>query len=356
MERMSDTLLDKIYDYRLESTDIDALLAFDAQDIFKIADDLRRSSVGEVVTYVINRNINFSNRCVGNCKFCAFKEEKKKYILSVKEILLKVEAAEIIGATEICIQGGLIKGWGVEKYEAILSAIKSEYPRMHLHAYSPMEIFHASRNSQLPIEEVLSRLKSAGLGSMPGTAAEILSDRVRKIICPEKLTTAEWVEVVKTAHRLGIPTTSTMMFGHIETERERLEHIFTIKKIQDETGGFTEFVPLPFIAGTTELGSLSVKGLTLVDQLKTHALARIILHKSVRNIQASWVKLGPETVKILLSHGVNDLGGTLMEENISRSAGSAFGEYMAPEVFEGIIRSAGRVPKQRTTLYEVVSN
>ncbi|VUT28184.1 MAG: FO synthase subunit 2 [Candidatus Syntrophoarchaeum sp. GoM_oil] len=353
---MSDTLLDKIYDYRLESTDIDALLAFDAEDIFKIADDLRRSSVGGVVTYVINRNINFSNICVGNCKFCAFKEEKKKYILSVKEILLKVEAAEIIGATEICIQGGLIKGWGVEKYEEILCAIKSEYPRMHLHAYSPMEIFHASRNSQLPIEEVLSRLKSAGLGSMPGTAAEILSDRVRKIICPEKLLTAEWVEVVKTAHRLGIPTTSTMMFGHIETERERLEHIFTIKKIQDETGGFTEFVPLPFIAGTTELGSLSVKGLTLADQLKTHALARIILHKSVRNIQASWVKLGPEAAKILLSYGVNDLGGTLMEENISRSAGSAFGEYMAPEVFEEIIRSAGRVPKQRTTLYEVVSN
>ncbi len=353
---MSDTLLDKIYDYRLESTDIDALLAFDAQDIFKIADDLRSSSVGGVVTYVINRNINFSNRCVGNCKFCAFKEEKKKYILSVKEILLKVEAAEIIGATEICIQGGLIKGWGVEKYEAIISAIKSEYPKMHLHAYSPMEILHASRNSQLPIEEVLSRLKSAGLGSMPGTAAEILSDRVRKIICPTKLKTAEWIEVVKTAHRLGIPTTSTMMFGHIETERERLEHIFTIKEIQDETGGFTEFVPLPFIAGTTELGSLSVKGLTLVDQLKTHALARIILHKSVRNIQASWVKLGPEAAKILLSYGVNDLGGTLMEENISRSAGSAFGEYMAPEVFDEIIRSAGRVPKQRTTLYEVVSN
>lgn len=355
---MSDRFLDRIYDGTLERADIDDLLALNLREMFRIADNLRRLSVGEVVTYVINRNINFTNRCIGNCKFCAFKEKGRErgYTLSLKEILLKVERAEKVGATEICIQGGLIKGWGVDKYFKILDAIKTEYPRMHLHAYSPMEVTHASRNSELPIEEVLSRLKSAGLGSMPGTAAEILSDRVRKIICPKKLTTAEWVEVVKTAHTIGIPTTSTMMFGHIETERERLEHIFTIKEIQDETGGFTEFVPLPFVAGNTELGSRYVKGLTLIDQLKVHALSRIILNKSVRNIQASWVKLGAGTVQMLLSHGVNDLGGTLMEENISRLAGSSYGEYMPPEVFDEIIRSAGKVPKQRTTLYEIVSS
>lgn len=225
---------------------------------------------------------------------------------------------------------------------------------MHLHAFSPMEVLHAAKNSKLPVEEVLSRLKSAGLGSMPGTAAEILSDRVRAIICPGKLTSSEWIEVVMTAHRLGIPTTATMMFGHVETERERLEHIFTIKEIQDETGGFTEFVPLPFVGGNTELESYKNQ-LTTVDQIKVHALARIILHRSVRNIQASWVKLGPGTACMLLLHGVNDLGGTLIEENISRSAGSSFGEYMPPDVFDALIRSAGRIPKQRTTLYEILS-
>ncbi|OFV67177.1 MAG: FO synthase, subunit 2-like protein [Candidatus Syntrophoarchaeum caldarius] len=350
---MSDRLYERIYDGRLERDDIERLLSLSEGELFRIADDLRRSSVGDVVTYVVNRNINFTNRCIGNCKFCAFREDNG-YILSQKEILLKVERAEKLGITEICLQGGLIKGWGVDQYVGILDAIKSEYPEVHLHAFSPMEVLHAAKNSKLPVEEVLSRLKSAGLGSMPGTAAEILSDRVRAIICPGKLTSSEWIEVVMTAHRLGIPTTATMMFGHVETERERLEHIFTIKEIQDETGGFTEFVPLPFVGGNTELESYKNQ-LTTIDQIKVHALARIILHRSVRNIQASWVKLGPGTACMLLLHGVNDLGGTLIEENISRSAGSSFGEYMPPDVFDALIRSAGRIPKQRTTLYEILS-
>ncbi|MHC1596132.1 MAG: 5-amino-6-(D-ribitylamino)uracil--L-tyrosine 4-hydroxyphenyl transferase CofH [Candidatus Syntropharchaeales archaeon] len=350
---MSDRLYERIYDGRLERNDIEELLSLSEGELFRIADDLRRSSVGDVVTYVVNRNINFTNRCIGNCKFCAFRKDNG-YTLSQKEILLKVERAEKLGTTEICLQGGLIKGWGVDQYVGILDAIKSKYPEMHLHAFSPMEVLHAAKNSKLPVEEVLSRLKSAGLGSMPGTAAEILSDRVRAIICPGKLTSSEWIEVVMTAHRLGIPTTATMMFGHVETERERLEHIFTIKEIQDETGGFTEFVPLPFVGGNTELESYKNQ-LTTVDQIKVHALARIILHRSVRNIQASWVKLGPGTACMLLLHGVNDLGGTLIEENISRSAGSSFGEYMPPDVFDALIRSAGRIPKQRTTLYDILS-
>lgn len=353
MERMREDFLDRIYEGNLTRADIDSLLALDDDTIFRIADELRAQSVGDIVTYVVNRNINFTNRCIGRCMFCAFRADDG-YLLTIDEILKKVEEAENAGATEICIQGGLINGWGVERYCEILEEIKSRHPSIHLHAYSPMEVMHAARNSNLPLEEVLSRLKSAGLGSMPGTAAEILSDRVRRIICPTKLTTSEWVEVITTAHRLGIPTTATMMFGHIETERERLEHIFTIKEIQDRTGGFTEFVPLPFVSGNTELGPMS-KGLRLVDHLRTHALARIILHGSIRNIQVSWVKLGPHTAQILLFHGVNDLGGTLMEENISRMAGSPFGEYMSPEDFKDLIRSAGRIPRQRTTLYEIIS-
>jgi len=337
MERMSDRLHERIYNGRLERSDIGALLSLSEHELFRIADELRRSSVGDVVTYVVNRNINFTNRCIGNCKFCSFREDEG-YILSQEEILLKVEKAEKLGTTEICIQGGLIDGWGVDKYVGIIDTIKSEYPRLHIHAFSPMEVLHAAKNSKLSIEEALSRLKSAGLGSMPGTAAEILSDRVRRIICPGKLTSSEWIEIVKTAHRIGIPTTATMMFGHVETERERLEHIFTIKEIQDETGGFTEFVPLPFVGGNAELGRCERQH-TMIDQLKTHALARVVLYRSVRNIQASWVKLGHGTVSMLLFHGVNDLGGTLMEENISRSAGASFGEYMPPSAFDALIKS-----------------
>lgn len=226
----------------------DALALYkDTSFLLSCADSLRRKAVGDRVTYVINRNINFTNRCIGTCRFCAFKKPDG-YILSIPEILEKTREAEEINATEICIQGGLLPDWDIFNYCEILESIKEGFPQLHIHAYSPMEVFHAARNSNISIKEALSRLKKAGLGSMPGTAAEILVDRVREEICPEKLTTHEWIDVVRSAHRQGIPTTSTIMYGHIETLQERIEHIFIIREIQKKTGGFTEFVPLPFFA------------------------------------------------------------------------------------------------------------
>lgn len=319
--------------------------------LFSIADKLRKRTNGDIVTYVINRNINFTNRCIGTCRFCAFKK-KDGFILSIPEILEKTQEAVDIGATEVCIQGGLLPDWGVNNYCHILEKIKEEFPDLHIHAFSPMEVLHAAQNSNLSVKKTLSSLKRSGLGSMPGTAAEILVDRVREEICPDKLTTHEWIDVVMTAHRTGIPTTATIMYGHIETIQERLEHILTIREIQKRTGGFTEFVPLPFMRENNRLGD----GINLsdADDLKLHAIARVLLHPYVKNIQASWVKLGKKQVQEALNCGVNDLGGTLMEENISKSAGAMNGEYMAPEEFVGLIREIGRVPRQRNTLYGAI--
>ena len=302
---------------------------------------------------MINRNINFTNRCIGTCKFCAFKNPEG-YVLSIPEILEKTREAAGINATEICIQGGLLPGWDVFNYCEILEQIKAEFPQLHLHAFSPMEVFHAAQNSNMSVKEVLSHLKSSGLGSMPGTAAEILVDRVREQICPDKLTTHEWIEVVKTAHKSGIPTTATIMYGHIETLRERLEHLLTIRELQKKTGGFTEFVPLPFMHDNNTLGAGRNISRGLED-LKFHALARVFLYPHIRNIQASWVKLGKDLTQSALKCGANDVGGTLMEENISKSAGATNGEYMAPQEFERMIRETGRVPQQRTTLYDFIS-
>ncbi len=320
--------------------------------LFPLADMLRKKTVGDVVTYVINRNINFTNRCTGTCKFCAFRKQDG-YILSIPEILDKIREAVNINVTEVCIQGGLLPDWDINNYCEMLDAIKKDFPDIHIHAFSPMEVFHAAHNSNMSIKQTLSQLAMSGLGSMPGTAAEILSDRVREEICPDKLTTHEWIDVVRTAHRTGIPTTSTMMYGHIETLEERIEHMFIIREIQKKTGGFTEFVPLPFMPLNNGLG----KGKELSkghDDLKLHALARVILHPYVRNIQVSWVKLGKKIAQSILNFGANDLGGTLMEENISKSAGALNGEYMAPAEFENLIKGINRTPGQRDTLYHPV--
>jgi FO synthase subunit 2 len=317
--------------------------------LFSLADRLRKKAVGDDVTYVINRNINFTNRCIGTCRFCAFRK-KDGYIMSMPEILEKTKAAVNINATEICIQGGLLPDWDVFDYCEILESIKNEFPELHLHAFSPMEVFHAAQNSSMSIKETLSCLKKSGLGSMPGTAAEILADRVREEICPDKLTTHEWIDVVRTAHRNGIPTTATIMYGHIETLQERIGHILTIREVQKKTGGFTEFVPLPFMPYNNTLGA----GMTVsrgIEDLKLHALARVLLYPHIRNIQASWVKLGWGLAQTALNCGANDLGGTLMEEKISRSAGATSGEYMAPGEFMRLIREIKRAPKQRDTLY-----
>jgi len=345
--------------YQGKSTKEDALLLLEVPpfELFRFADELRDLAVGDTVTYVVNRNINFTSRCVGTCGFCAFRTNTGK-VLSIEEIMAKVREAKQAKATEVCIQGGLLPDVGLDFYLGIVEAIKAEFPEMHIHSFSPMEVFHAARISELSVKEALFRLKKSGLDTMPGTAAEILSDRVRKIICPLKLKTAEWVEVVRQAHTAGIPTTATMMYGHVETPEERIEHMLIIREIQKETGGVTEFVPLPFMPYNNPVGEKMIRegryATPGLEDLKVYAVSRILLHGCVDNIQTSWVKLGKKLAQFALHCGANDLGGTLMEESISRSAGASHGESISVEELEWIIHGAGRIPKERTTLYSGV--
>lgn len=319
--------------------------------LFRLANLLREKSCGDEVSFIINRNINFTNRCIGSCRFCAFRRSIG-YLLSHEEILERAAAAERLGATEICLQGGLAPGMMIEDYCGILEAIHNDFPKMHLHAYSPMEVLHMSRNSRISVEDCLQELKISGLGSMPGTAAEILVDSIRQKICPEKLSTDEWCMVIKSAHMLGIPTTSTMLYGHIEDMYDRIRHLEVLARIQKLTHGFTELVLLPFIPGNNSLGSADLRRPDLLEHLKMHALARVALHPMITNIQASWVKLGRETAAATLSWGVNDIGGTLMEENISRSAGATEAQFISADGLRRIIESQGKKAVQRTTLYE----
>ena len=345
--------------YQGKSTKEDGLLLLEVPpfELFRFADELRSLAAGDTVTYVVNRNINFTSRCVGTCGFCAFRTNTGK-ILSIEEIMTKVREAKQANATEVCIQGGLLPEVGLDFYLGIVEAIKAEFPEMHIHSFSPMEVYHASRISEMPVKEALLRLKRSGLDTMPGTAAEILSDRVREIICPLKLKTGEWVKVVRQAHAAGIPTTATMMYGHIETLEERIEHMLIIREIQKETGGITEFVPLPFMPYNNPVGEKMIKegryATPGLEDLKTYAISRILLHRHVNNIQASWVKLGKKLAQFALHCGANDLGGTLMEESISRSAGAGHGEMITVEELEWMIYGAGRIPQERTTLYRRV--
>jgi len=320
--------------------------------LFRLANRLRRRSCRDEVSFVVNRNINFTNRCLGSCKFCAFRKPDG-YILSLQEILRRVEEAATLGATEICLQGGLAPEMVLEDYCEILETIRQDFPRMHLHAYSPMEVLHMSRGSGVAVEDALQDLKKSGLGSMPGTAAEILVDSVREKICPEKLSSSEWCEIVCTAHRMGIPSTSTILYGHLETLEERLEHLLLLRGIQARTGGFTEFVLLPFIPGNTPLGAC-VPRTELLEHLKMHALSRLVLHPLITNIQASWTKLGRNVAAAALEWGASDLGGTLMEENISRSAGANEAQYLSPQEIVELIEKHGRRAVQRSTLYEKI--
>jgi FO synthase subunit 2 len=325
--------------------DKDELLRLWSQPLrlFRLANILRSRSCKDEVSFVVNRNINFTNRCVGSCKFCAFRREDG-YLLSNEQILERVEEAESLGATEICLQGGLAPGMALEDYCEILETIRRSYPKVHLHAYSP--------NSRVPVEHSLRELKRSGLGSMPGTAAEILVDSVRRQICPGKLTTSQWREIVSKAHLLGIPTTSTMLYGHVERFEDRLKHLQVLRDIQARTHGFTEFVLLPFMSKNNLLGLEAYRLPDLLEHLKMHALARVALHPLITNIQASWTKLGREVAAATLEWGVNDLGGTLMEENISRSAGSKEVQYLSPEDLRELIERQGKRAMQRTTLYE----
>jgi FO synthase subunit 2 len=356
MSKIDEELAERAYKGKISKEDALLLLNTDPFELFRFADDLRYEVVGDIATYVVNRNINFTNRCIGRCGFCAFKDNNG-YILTNKEILEKVEEAFKAGATEVCIQGGLLPNAGIELYTGILESVKEEYPSIHIHAFSPMEVYHAARTSELSIKQVLYELKKSGLGTMPGTAAEILCDHVRKELCPGKLLTAEWIDVVSSAHKAGIRTTATMMYGHIESWKDRIEHMMILRDLQENTGGFTEFVPLPFMPYNNPIGKRMIEegryATTGMDDLKVYALSRIIFYRSINNIQASWVKLGKKLAQVALYCGANDLGGTLMEESISAAAGATNGTSISAQELEWLIKGANRIPKQRTTLYEI---
>ncbi|MBI3990429.1 MAG: 5-amino-6-(D-ribitylamino)uracil--L-tyrosine 4-hydroxyphenyl transferase CofH [candidate division NC10 bacterium] len=328
----------------------------DLQALVKVADELRRRAVGDTITYVVNRNINFTNICIVGCTFCGFSRTPKApdaYSLSLDQVVAKAVEAKRHGATEVCIQGGLPKDLDGYFYRDILRAIKAELPEMHTHAFSPMEIAYGVEKTGLPRQGYLEMLKEAGLNSLPGTAAEVLDDEIRQRLSPKKLRVQQWVEIVKMAHRLGIPTTSTLMYGHIERPEHWVKHILLLREIQKETGGFTEFVPLAFIYEKTRLyqAGRARAGSTFREDLLVHALARLLLNGYIPNIQVSWVKLGFEVALACLQAGANDFSGTLMEENISKSAGATFGEYVSPDDFRAMIRTIGRVPAERTTTY-----
>ncbi|MDQ1254211.1 MAG: 5-amino-6-(D-ribitylamino)uracil---L-tyrosine 4-hydroxyphenyl transferase [Euryarchaeota archaeon] len=356
-EIIPEDLRERAYQGKSTKEDAFRLLEIPPLELFKFADELRSLAVGDAVTYVVNRNINFTSRCVGTCGFCAFRD-KNGYILSLDKIMGKVKEAKLENATEVCIQGGLLPDVSLDFYLGIVEAIKAEFPEMSIHAFSPMEVYHAARSSEITVKEALFSLSKSGLDSMPGTAAEILSDRVREIICPSKLKTGEWVDVVRQAHAAGIPTTATMMYGHIETPEERIDHMLIIREIQKETGGITEFVPLPFLPYNNPLGEKMMRegryATPGIVDMKIYAISRILLNGHIDNIQASWVKLGKKLAQFALYCGANDLGGTLMEENISKSAGASNGERISVEELEWMILGADRIPKERTTLYSGV--
>lgn len=327
-----------------------------------VADALRRAQAGDAVGYVVNRNVNFTNVCLKSCRFCAFSRTQRSeegYFLAEEEIARRAIEAQSFGATEICIQAGLAPKMDGNLYARLCRAIKTAAPEMHIHAFSPEEIKYGAGILGIPYKAFLEELKAAGLGSLPGTSAEILDDSVRARISPGRITTAEWREVVTTAHALGIPTTSTIMFGHVETDGERMRHLDFLRSIQYETGGFTEFVPLSFVHHESPMFAKSlVRGLragpTGHEVTRLFALSRLMLGASFRNIQVSWVKEGLRSAQALLACGANDLGGTLMNESISTSAGSSFGQVMAPSTLRHAIRDAGRAPVQRDTRYGVV--
>ena len=323
------------------------------------ADRLRRQSKGEVITYVVNRNINFTNVCVVGCKFCAFGKgprDPQAYWLTLEQVADKAEEARRRGATEICMQGGLPAGLDPMHYRDLVRAIKRRVPEIHLHAFSPMEIDYGVELTGMTVADYLTMLKDEGLGTIPGTAAEILDDRVRQVVSQNKLSRARWIEIVTTAHRVGLRSTSTMMYGHVEEPEDWVDHLLLLRELQKETGGFTEFVPLGFIHTQTRLYQMggARPGPTDEEHLRVHALARLLLRGQIDNIQVSWVKLSRPQAQACLQAGANDYGGTLMEESISRMAGATSGEFMPPEEFQARIRELGRLPAERTTGYRIL--
>ncbi|MGH7846846.1 MAG: 5-amino-6-(D-ribitylamino)uracil--L-tyrosine 4-hydroxyphenyl transferase CofH [Candidatus Binatia bacterium] len=336
---------------QVEGEELSALIA--------TADWLRRKKVGDVVSYVVCRNINFTNVCYVGCKFCAFSTGPGKpdaWDHPLEEVGRRAEEAWDRGATEICMQGGLPRDMSPFYYRDLLQAIRARAPKIHIHAYSPMEITYGVELTGLPLEEYLSLLREAGLNSIPGTAAEILDDEVRFVLSKNKVSVAQWIKVITAAHRLGIPTTSTMMYGHRENHAHWIRHMLLLRNIQKETGGFTEFVPLGFVHQNTALyhQGLARPGPTPEEHIRVHALARILLNDWIPNIQVSWVKMGRHLSQLCLRAGANDFGGTLMEESISRLAGSTEGQMLWPFEFRNLIREVGRTPAERSTTYRIL--
>jgi FO synthase len=332
----------------------------DFERVVQAADALRRETRGDVVSYVVNRNINYTNVCYFRCQFCAFSKGKlaenlrgKPYDLGLDEVQRRVAEAWERGATEVCMQGGIHPDYTGQTYLDLCRAAKEAAPDIHVHAFSPLEVWQGAATLGVSLETFLRRLREAGLGTLPGTAAEILDDEIRADLCPDKINTRQWLEVMETAHRVGFRTTATIMYGHLEGPRNWARHLLRLRKLQQRTGGFTEFVPLPFVhmEAPVYLKGRARKGPTFREAVLMHAVARLALHPHIQNIQASWVKMGPAGVAACLDAGTNDLGGTLMNESITRAAGAAWGQELPPEEMEAVIRSAGRTPRQRSTTY-----
>jgi FO synthase len=355
-------ILDKALDAH-DLTPADAMTLFGAQglDVLALiatADALRQRQVGDRVTYVKVRNINFTNVCYTACKFCEFgrrERDAEAYTFDLDEVVEQAVEAWNWGCTEVCMQGGLNPKLGGDIYLRLIRRLKAVLPDLHIHAFSPFEIQYASQLLRTTPEAVLRELKEAGLGSIPGTAAEILDTDIRQILTKNKLSAAAWVDIITTAHRIGLPSTSTIMYGHVDAPEHWAAHMALLRDIQRETGGFTEFVPLGFIYQNTSLYAegLARPGPTGMENIKMHAVARLMLGKDIPNIQVSWVKLGTGMSQMCLNAGANDFGGTLINERISRMAGATTGQYMPPEEFERLILDIGRVPAERTTLYDI---
>ena len=332
------------------------------EELCRVADGLRRGVNGDEITYVVNRNINYTNQCYFRCRFCAFSKGPKSlnlrgdpYLLETAEVARRAREAWEKGATEVCMVGGIHGSFTGKNYIEYLRAVKDEVPEMHVHAFTPLEVWQGAHTLGMSVEKFLVELKEAGLGTLPGTAAEVLDDEVRAVICPDKINTAQWAQVMRKAHEVGLPATTTIMFGHVDGPLNWARHLIVLREIQADTGGFTEFVPLPFVhmGAPLFLQGRSRRGPTFAETVKMHAVGRIALHGHIDNVQVSWVKMGVEGAKACLQAGCNDLGGTLMNESISRAAGASHGQEMLPEDLEALIREIGRTPRRRNTLYGV---
>ena len=366
----ADPIVSEILNNSLDEKEIsakDALILYKTKGIDfhlvgLVADELRKRRVGNVVSYVVNRNINFTNVCIKQCGFCAFSRdfrEEEGYFLPTDEIVRRAKEAHNLGATEVCIQAGLPPDMKEDLYENICREIKKEIPDIHIHGFSPEEILYGATRSNISIEEFLKRMKDAGVNTLPGTSAEILDQELRDKISPGRITVEQWEQVIKGAHKIGINTTSTMMFGHLETLEQRVKHMEKLREIQKETGGFTEFVPLNFVHSEAPMYKHQLhegiqQGGSGNDVLLTHAIARIMFNNSIDNIQMSWVKEGQKMSQLLLMWGANDFGGTLINESISTSAGSEYGQLLRPKEIRRMAREIGRIPAERNTQYKML--